>query len=215
MSLPLHPDEMRFNCARAETRLTRNRESLYHLEPTTGTFVVWRVLGFGGRPNPLLFARAASFATRTAQALLGTVIPEARSANEYLKRTAHGMLQTFVDDPALSVRGSWNQAAVSFDIVIAWWLALGIPLSWKKGAVYSGDAVHRWIGIDYSVIEGGARMRLPPEFITDLLLLLEPLCSPKGQVLTTSSPSALTPFLKQKGPRARAFVIRFRCKRSI
>ena len=92
------------------------------------------------------------------------------------------MLQTFVDDPALSVRGTWDQAAVSFDVVIAWWLALGIPLSWKKGAVYSGDQVHRWIGIDYSVVEGGAKMRLPPEFIAELLDLLEPLCSPSGQV---------------------------------
>jgi hypothetical protein len=182
MSLPLHPEEMRFNCARAETRLTRSRDCLYHLEPTTGSFVVWRVLGFGGRPNPLLFARAASLATRTAQALIGTVIPEVRAADKYLKRAAHGMLQTFVDDPALSVRGSWDQAAVTFDIVIAWWLALGIPLSWKKGAVYSGDKPHRWIGIDYSVVKGGACLRLPPEFIAELLELLEPLCSPSGQV---------------------------------
>ena len=133
MSLPLHPSEMRFNCARAETRLSRGRDCLYHLEPASGCFVVWRVLGFGGRPNPLLFARAASFATRTAQALLGSVLPEVRAADAYSMKNAHGMLQTFVDDPALSVRGTWDQAAVSFDLVIAWWLALGIPLSWKKG----------------------------------------------------------------------------------
>ena len=182
MSLPLHPEEMRFNCARAEARLERKRDCLYHLEPATGTFIVWRVLGFGGRPNPLLFARAASFATRTAQALLGSVLPEKRAADKHQSKLAHGMLQTFVDDPALSVRGTWAQASLSFDIVIAWWLALGIPLSWKKGSVYSGSQVHRWIGIDYSTIDGGARMRLPPEFIEELLELLQPLCSTTGQV---------------------------------
>ena len=86
------------------------------------------------------------------------------------------------------MRGTWDQAAVSFDLVIAWWLALGIPLSWKKGAVYSGDQIHRWIGIDYSVIDGGARMRLPPEFIAELLELIEPLCHQTGQVFGSTPP---------------------------
>ena len=35
-------------------------------ESTTGTFIIWRVMGFGGRPNPLIFARLASMAFRTA-----------------------------------------------------------------------------------------------------------------------------------------------------
>ena len=71
MSIPLDPSEMRFNCAHTEFDLKRTRNPLRPDEPQTGRFVVWRVLGVGGKPNPLVFSRAASLASRTAQALLG------------------------------------------------------------------------------------------------------------------------------------------------
>jgi hypothetical protein len=51
-------------------------------------------LGFGGKPNPLVFSRAASFAMRTAQALVG--VPNRRLQCPQLAR-ARGQL--YVDDP--------------------------------------------------------------------------------------------------------------------
>jgi hypothetical protein len=53
-------------------------------------------LGFGGKPNPLVYSRAASFAMRSGQALF----PQS-------PRAACGVRgQLYVDDPAISLTGS-------------------------------------------------------------------------------------------------------------
>ena len=88
----------------------------------------------------------------------------------------------YVDDPVLSCIGSEQAAKLSIDLVILWWLLLGIPLSWKKGAIYSHEQEHRWIGIIYSLVDDGARMRLPPDFVQELLVLLKPLRQARGFV---------------------------------
>ena len=95
---------------------------------------------------------------------------------------APGRLQLYVDDPVVSVRSKKTEAHETFDLVIVWWLVLGIPLSWKKGSLSEGSLPHRWIGIDYTLCDEGAIMRLPPQFIKDLLALIVPLCVPKGSV---------------------------------
>ena len=69
MDVPLHEDEVRFNCAEVKTPVQRSRGPLCASEPISGTIVLWRVLGFGARPNPLVYSRMASFAVRTAQAM--------------------------------------------------------------------------------------------------------------------------------------------------
>jgi len=177
MSIPLHPDEQRFNCANAGFVVRRSREALMEGEPSEGTFVIWRTLGFGGKPNPLVFSRVASFASRSAQALLGSVSDPVQTT-----APAPGNLQLYVDDPVVSVRSRQAEAHETLDLVIAWWLVLGIPLSWKKGSLTDGSVPHRWIGIDYTLSDEGAIMRLPPQFIKDLLTLIEPLCVPVGTI---------------------------------
>ena len=87
-----------------------------------------------------------------------------------------------MDDPTLVVRGSKAQIEATFDMIILLWLLLGIPLSWKKGLVYGREEEHRWIGIIYSVRSDGAIMRLPPDFVKDLLVLLEPLTKTTGSI---------------------------------
>ena len=52
MSIPLHASERRFNCAEIAGGLRRQRAALHPAEPESGQLVVWRVLGFGGRPTP-------------------------------------------------------------------------------------------------------------------------------------------------------------------
>merc|ERR1712194_883704 len=101
MSIPLHEDERRFNCAHTGFQLSRTRPTVYDGEPDLGGFVAWRTLGFGGRPNPLVFSRVASFVCRTAQAFLGSsVVPVDPSADG----PAPGRAQLYVDDPTVSVR---------------------------------------------------------------------------------------------------------------
>ena len=53
------PGEARFNCCQVETPLRRSRAPLDPGEPVIGYFLVWLVLGFGGRAFPLLYARVA------------------------------------------------------------------------------------------------------------------------------------------------------------
>ena len=182
MSVPLASLERRFNCANTGFDLQRTRPPLYEDEPAIGRFVVWRVLGFGGKPNPLVFSRGASFASRTAQALLGPLDRREREGDRSCVGVAPGRVQLYVDDPAVAVVGTFTQANLSFDLVVMWWMELGIPLSLKKGEMFDGATPHRWIGIMYHVVEAGALMRLPPAFLEELAELLSPLCRRSGTV---------------------------------
>ncbi|CAK0863499.1 unnamed protein product [Prorocentrum cordatum] len=80
MSIPLHEQERRFNVA-----VLQQPPSV-----DSGRVIVWRVLGFGGKSNPLVYSRFASFVARSTQAML--------SADAC-------RLQLYVDDPALTLAG--------------------------------------------------------------------------------------------------------------
>ena len=67
MSVPLHPREQPFNCTVLPGGVKRSRQALDQDEVEEGECIVWRVLGFGGKPNPLVYSRAASFAMRSGQ----------------------------------------------------------------------------------------------------------------------------------------------------
>ena len=179
MSVPLHPSERRFNCAHTGFSLKRTRDAVIDGEVEEGRFVVWRCLGFGGRPNPLIFSRLASFAARTTQALMG------EPSSTDIPAAGEGRLQLYVDDPTVAVRGTREQADAVFDIVILWWMVLGIPLAWLKGSFTSGSEPHRWIGILYHVSAEGAVMRLPPDFVADMLQRLEKACRRTGFISTS------------------------------
>ena len=51
MSIPLEKGERAFNCCEVPEGITRTRAAEYEDEPQSGTFIVWTVLGFGGKPN--------------------------------------------------------------------------------------------------------------------------------------------------------------------
>ena len=54
--------------------------------------------------------------------------------------------------------------------MVLWWLLLGVPLSWAKGAIYFGLGLHTWIGVVFSTpSEGVARMALPAPFVADII----------------------------------------------
>ena len=38
-----------------------------------------------------------------------------------------GRLQLYVDDPVIAVAGSPADVAVLFDVILVWWMLLGIP----------------------------------------------------------------------------------------
>ena len=76
---------------------------------------------------------------------------------------AQGRLQLYVDDPALTLRGSADQQQVAIDAVLLWWLCLGIPLAWSKGAYMDGRTPHEWIGVKFwSSAAASATMSVGP-----------------------------------------------------
>ena len=147
---------------------------------------------WGGRPTPLVFARAASFAARTAQALLRP----STDSEVGCSSAAAGRLQLYVDDPVVSVVGTEEQRNIAIDLVLLWWLVLVLPLAWLKGLATRG--VHRWIGADFELVNWNtatepqqqrmqdsswaAAIRPPPEFLEDLAADLAVLASGAGAV---------------------------------
>ena len=86
-----------------------------------------------------------------------------------------------MDDPAVCARGPREEVLKCFDLLLLWWLVLGLPLAWKKGAVHFGCVAHQWIGVVFSPTEGAdVIMELPTAFLDEFLLLLRPFCRAQG-----------------------------------
>ena len=164
MSTGTLPEEQRFTAAQVD-------------DPSsdTGSFVyVWHTLGFGGKTFPLVYARPASFASRSAQALLDC---------------ERALLQLYVDDPALALVGTKQWALEEASLPILWWLVLGLKLSWKKGSFGCGD--HVWIGVLFGIGPSGPTMELPPIYLEQTLTLLKPLCIGSGTLPVREVQSAI------------------------
>jgi hypothetical protein len=143
MSTGTRRDEQRFTAAWVEDP-----------ESETGVYYyVWRTLGFGGKSFPLVYSRPASFAARSAQALL---------------EPGRAKLQLYVDDPALSLAGTRSWALREGTLPLLWWLVLGLELAWLKG--HFGDKGHEWIGVSYNTGPEGPWMELPRSYIKQTLV---------------------------------------------
>ena len=177
MVVPLHRDEMPYNCAQVPS-----------LGPEGGpAFVVWQVLGFGGKANPLVFGRIGSWAARYGQAVMDC------------SRTR---LQLYIDDPTVVAAGDLDSIHAELDILLLLWLVLGFRLSWKKGSYVESasrpapmrdehpilgpiglpqdEVVHEWIGVQYALRGSVAVMGLSDEY-------------------AETTREALAPFLRRSG----------------
>ena len=96
-------------------------------------------------------------------------------------RWAPGRHQLYVDDPTVCCWGSPRCRATTFSLVVLFWLVLGIPLSWRKGALHACTEPHQWIGVVFaSPRPGVARMWLPAAFIEALATLCRAFAPGKG-----------------------------------
>merc|ERR1712051_53604 len=97
MTVPLAASERRFMCSQTEHLVSRKRAAVRPDEPAQGQFLVWRVLGFGGRSNPLVYSRIVGLVARMTQALAtgGSASP-----------LAELWYQLYVDGPAYVFAGS-------------------------------------------------------------------------------------------------------------
>ena len=172
MSIPLADAEKAFNCAVVEGEVQRGRDPLYEGEPETGKCIIWDVLGFGGKPNPLVYSRAASFAMRTGQAMF----------RQSPRSEVTAKAQLYVDDPAVVFAAPPGKTRSAVDRLLLWWLVLGIPLAWAKGSLHSMPQSYEWIGVKYTarVDEQSVHMELPEQFLEQLATSLVPFCSTTG-----------------------------------
>ena len=179
MSVPLLERERRFNCAEVSEPLRRTRAPIRPSEPAFGSLVLWRVLGFGGRPNPLIFARISSVLMRLAQAMF----PSSHKFDRH--RLPAVRAQLYVDDAIFAILGCRVQVTEAFDLILILWLLLGAPISWPKVLLreVSSTAGHTWIGVSFVVREPAiAVMSLPAEFIAGLMDLLAQFAQSFGSV---------------------------------
>ena len=164
-------------------------------EPEQGQLIVWRVLGFGGRPNPLVFGRVTAALMRAAQALLTTRGDFEQSSGGRGRQeecaapfaAAVTRLHLYVDDAVAAFRGRLDDITEAFDLLLLLWLALGAPVAWPKVSLEAlgGETPSRWIGVDFDLSSGGARMRLPEVFLNELAQQLEELLACRGTLTDT------------------------------
>ena len=118
-------------------------------------FVGYRTVLCGGAGCPLLWGRAAAFLGRSGQSLFC----------ERELRT-----QIYVDDPVTIVRGSLTKARECAALLLWWWLALGLQISWKKG---SFGQEFRWIGVSVDLrFWDSVVVSLPRSFADSVLELI-------------------------------------------
>ena len=188
MSVPLCSSERRFNCAEVPQGLRRSRPPLHPREPVSGQLVAWRVLGFGGRPNPLVFGRVTSVLMRLGQAILTTRSDHAAAGGAALSSSSYlngrSRLQLYVDDAAGAFAGPPPDIEQSFDVLLLLWLVLGAPIAWPKVSlnwVDTGGPL-RWIGVDFDMSGSCARLRLPPAFLRELSEQVRDLVGREGHI---------------------------------
>ena len=112
---------MRYNATTAHVPISRKRKALYEHEPVEGKVLIWRVMGFGGKGFPLVFARVSGVVIRLTQASVQFCHPELNGL----------MGQTYVDDPAFTSCGSRAATEFATNAIFLLWLLLGINLSWS------------------------------------------------------------------------------------
>ena len=90
-------------------------------------------------------------------------------------------LQLYVDDPAVVASGTEQERQRALDCLVCYWLALGLPLAWKKGSVHDGTEKHSWIGVTFTLeVPGRTIVAATDEFRADLLKIVSRFCSTSG-----------------------------------
>jgi hypothetical protein len=154
--VPLHPDERR-----------------YFVGMVRGIVLSYLRSAQGSRNGPLSWSVVVSLALRAAQSMFRvSCLPKGDHAATQAERRAEPSLrmQTYVDDPAFSVRGTRPQRDRAYSMVVLLWLSFGFDLAFAKGV--RGRTVS-WIGVQISVGPTWVRATIKPDRVLELLNMTE------------------------------------------
>lgn len=120
----------------------RENEYKYLSGSALGGFFVYKTVLFGIKTGPLVWGRMAALIARSTQALF---------------HTSRCRLQIFVGDPLIVARTTTEQLNSIFNVVLLWWLTLGLKVAWTKGAI---GAEAEWIGAKLTVDDQAGFVRV-------------------------------------------------------
>ena len=88
-----------------------------------------------------------------------------------------------MDDPIVAISGDLEDRRLSLDMLLTFWLTLGIPLSWSKGRLGDAASLYTWIGVQFQLRpDGFAELSLPGDFTNNLVELLDRVRSGTGML---------------------------------
>eukprot|EP00435_Cladocopium_sp_Y103_P033053 s1409_g8.t1 len=144
--VPLKREERRFFCAKLG--------SWYYCFLRTAQ---------GSRAAPLTFAAIISVASRFVQSVVSTPLHVGQ-------RTEEARVQTYVDDPLFSIRGSPDRVRLLATIIMVAWTIMGFPLAFHKATLAPKLT---WIGVELSINPSGIEAVVPSEKVLELTDLLQ------------------------------------------
>ena len=129
--IPLDPLEQRYYCC------------MLRMPNGTVSYLVYMVTAQGSRGAPLSWSVIFGLIGRCVLSVLrDPAMPGATT------------MQTYVDDPALALRGTTGERRLQVARAMLTWTILGVPLALTKGQF--GTTIN-WIGATFTVLPGGRR----------------------------------------------------------
>ena len=148
-------------------------ERIYFAGMVRGIILSYLRSAQGSRNGPLSWSVVVSLALRVAQAMfrVSCLLKGDHAATKDERRPQSSLrLQTYVDDPAFSVRGTRSRRDRAFSMVVLLWLSFGFDLAFAKAA--RGRTVS-WIGVQISVGATWFRATIRADRVQELLTMTE------------------------------------------
>ena len=153
-----------------------------------GKRFAFRGFPFGLVSGPLVWGRVAAYLTRLAQAVY-------HSAQEAL-------VQTYVDDPLISLAGTRQQRDWAAAVTCFVWVMVGSDLAWKKARF--GNIVS-WIGAGFAVQNNGVIVSMSDDRVSKIRARLEEAHRAKGMVAGLEKLAGELSWVAGLIPRTRPF----------
>ena len=116
-----------------------------------GRFFVYLRNAQGSRNAPICWGRVAALIGRLTQSMFNK---------------AEARIEIYTDDPCIALRGTREERDSMVATIVALWLCLGLPLSWKKG---SRGTSADWIGGEFRILPSpaGVKVRIKQQLLDE------------------------------------------------